>query len=87
VPIDRTQINEVIDRQIEAIELSRGTDVVIADIVFVLAVTVGDKSEVRARSSASPYAAIGMLRTAEQGLLHVGLASAESDSSGEPQTG
>jgi hypothetical protein len=76
MPIDRTLVNQVIDRQIEAIEAQRGEDVEIANVCFVVAIKRENNSEVRARASGDPYMAVGMLRTAEQGLLRLGVTEA-----------
>jgi hypothetical protein len=72
MPIDRTMINQAIDRQLEAIEKQVGADVEVDNVCFLLAFKHEGKPGVRFRYTGAPYIALGMLRAAEHGILTIG---------------
>jgi hypothetical protein len=77
VPIDRGPIEGVVNGLIAAIEDDRGGEAKIGNVVIVVDV---NGSELRARGNSAPHISVGLLRSAESGLLESAPTELKGDS-------
>jgi hypothetical protein len=68
MPIDRELVDELVDRQIEAIEAECGENVNLDGAVVLIAVRQKGTVNLRSRSTSDPFRTLGFLRMAEQAV-------------------